>query len=554
MPTITVEAAFQLALGHREAGRLVESEGLLRQIVAAQPNHASAWHQFGLVVLTLGRPGEAVELIGRAITLRPSDASMHSDQGVAERLGGNVERAIACFEHALRLQPNLAHTHRSLGDALHTIGRDEAAIASYRNAMAMAPADAGAPNNLGNVFLHLGRLEEAQACYERAVQLEPRLIQAQSNLGDVLTKLGQPEAGLICAQRVLALDPNFPGGHLNMGVAFWRMSRFPEAEACYRRAIALSPDFVDAHLNLGLLLLLHGRFEEGWREYEWHWRSPANDNRRRDLVAPPWDGAPANGQTILAFADQGFGDTLHFVRYVPLLLERSRAARVVVECQGPLLPLLRQLGNAQIEFVPRESSPAHDAHVPLFNLPLRLHHFEPLVTATPFLRADEEKRAAWRSRLSSTGTPRVGLVWAGNPGQADDRRRSMSAAALQPILDVPGVTFVSLQIEPRGPLPSPLAEAGVLDIRQHIADFSDSAALLAELDLLIAVDTSVAHLAGALGRPVWAMLASVPDWRWGLGRADTPLYPTMRLFRQPRAGDWTSVVAEVATALRAFSA
>ncbi|MEI9895717.1 MAG: tetratricopeptide repeat-containing glycosyltransferase family protein [Chthoniobacter sp.] len=554
---MTPEFAFQLALGYRQSGRLAEAEGLLRQIVAAQPSHAQAWHQLGLVVLTLGRAGEAGELIGRAIALRPMEAAMHSDQGVAYSISGNTERAIACFQESLRLQPGVAHTHRNLGDVLHATGRHEAAMASYRNAIALAPTDAGGHNNLGNVFLHLGRLEEAAACYERAVQLEPRLIVAQSNLGDVLTKLGRPEEGLACAQRVLALDPYFPDGHLNMGVAYWHMARFAEAEACYRRAIAWRAEFVDAHLNLGLLLLLHGHFEEGWREYEWHWRSPVHENRRRDLAAPPWDGGPADGKTILTYADQGFGDTLQFVRYLPLLLERSRAARVIVECQAPLIPLLQQLGSAKVEFVARQSAPAspppHDRNVALFNLPLVLRRFEPLEMSAPYLRADEQKRAAWRSHLGATGTRRVGLAWAGNPAQADDRRRSMPVEALQPLLDVPGVTFVSLQITPGGRLPPSLEKAGVLDVREQIADFSDSAALLAELDLIITVDTSVAHLGGALGRPVWAMLAFVPDWRWGMGHAETPWYPTMRLFRQPRAGDWSTVAKEVAAALVGYA-
>jgi tetratricopeptide (TPR) repeat protein len=354
---------------------------------------------------------------------------------------------------------------------------------------------------------------------------------------------------------VLALDPNFPDGHLNMGVALWRMGRFAEAEACYRRAIALRADFPDAHLNLGILKLITGQYEEGWREYEWYWRCPTHSSRRRDFVAPPWDGTPVPGKTILTYADQGYGDTLQFVRYLPLLLEQSQAARVIVECQGPLIPLLRQMGSAQIEFVARESAtPAHDVHVPLFNLPLALQHFEPLTTTAPYLRADEQKRAAWRERLGPTRTQRVGLAWTGNPVQADNRRRAMPPGVLQPILDVPGVTFVSLQIGPRDPLPPPLASAGVLDLRAHITDFSDSAALMAELDLIITTDTSTPNLAGALHLPAWLMLSFVPDWRWGFDGPQTPWYPTLRLFRQPQAGDWETVVEQVAAALRERSA
>ncbi|EDY21757.1 TPR repeat-containing protein [Chthoniobacter flavus Ellin428] len=554
MAMLTPELAFQLALGHRQAGRLPDAEALLRQIVAVQPNHTSAWHQLGLVVLQLGRPAEAVDLIRQAVALQPGNAALHSDLGVAYRMRGDLEEAITSFRNALRLHPGAGHTHRNLGDALLAAGQSEEAIASYRSAIAAQPTDAGAHNNLGNVYLHLGQLEDAAACYQRAVDLEPRLIQAQSNLGDMLTKLDRPEEGLVCAQRVLALDPNFAEGHLNMGVAYWRMGHFAEAETCYRRAIALNPNFVDAHLNLGLLLLLHGRYEEGWREYEWHWRSGTHASRRRDLAAPTWDGTPAEGKTILTYCDQGFGDTLQFVRYLPLVLEQSRAARLIVECQAALIPLLRQLGGPQIEFIPREdskeTSPPHDLHVSFFDFPLVLRRFEPLTTAEPYLKADEEKRAAWRSRLGPSGKKRVGIAWAGNPAQRDDRRRSMKPEMLRPILTIPDITFVNLQFQPPGPLPAPIAEAGVLDVREHIADFADSAALLAELDLIITVDTSVAHLAGALGRPAWVMVSFVPDFRWGIAHTDTPWYPSMRLFRQPRPGDWETVVQDVQAALR----
>lgn len=552
---LTPELAFQLAMGHRQTGRLAEAEALLRQIVALQPHHVHAWHQFGLVVLQQGRAREAVDLIQKAVALQPGNAALHSDLGVAYRMCGELDESIASFRGSLRLQPNAPHTQRNLGDALQAVGRSEEAIASYRAALFLSPTDAGAHNNLGNAYLHLGQLEDAAACYRRAVECEPRLLQAQSNLGDVLTKLDRPEEGLVCAQHVLALDPNFADGHLNMGVSFWRMGHFAEAEACYRRAIALKPDLVDAHLNLGLLLLLHGRYEEGWREYEWHWRSGTHASRRRDLVAPTWDGQPAEGKTILAYCDQGFGDTLQFVRYLPLVLEQSRAARLVVECQPVLLPLLRQLDGPQIEFVPRAdsdaASPPHDLHVSFFDFPLVLRRFEPLTMPEPYLNADEEKRKAWRSRLGPAGRKRVGIAWAGNPAQRDDRRRSMKPEMLRPILDIPGITFVNLQFQPSGSLPPSIAGASVLDPREHILDFSDSAALLAELDLIITVDTSVAHLAGALGRPVWVLVSFVPDFRWGINHTNTPWYPSMRLFRQPRPGDWETVVKDVGTAWRA---
>jgi tetratricopeptide (TPR) repeat protein len=553
MATVTPEIAFQLALGHRQAGRLAESEGLLRQIVGVQPGHSAAWHQLGLVVLTLGRPAEAIELLQRALALAPAEAAIHSDLGVAWYMSGNIDQSIACSREALRRQPNLPNTHRNLGDALFASGRNEEAIASYRQTIALAPNDAGGYNNLGNVFLRQSDLPEAAKWYERAVQLDPRLLVAQSNLGDVLTKLGRPEEGLACSQRVLAIDPNFPDGYLNMGVAYFRQARFAEAEACYRRAIALRSDFPDAHLNLGLLLLLHKRYEEGWREYEWHWRCPTHPSRRLDFATPPWDGSPVPGKTILAYADQGFGDTLQFIRYLPMLLAQSQAAHITVECQPALLPLLQQLAGPQVDFVSRDKSlkdaPPHDFQVSLFNLPLFLRCYEPFVPKTPYLQADETNRAGWRARLASSPAPRVGIAWAGNPKQGDDRFRSMKAHMVEPILRVPGITFLNLQIESTGPLPPVFSEIGVLDFREQIADFSDSAALFAELDLIITVDTGTCHLAGALGCPTWAILSFVADWRYGLADESCPWYPSIRQFRQPSRGDWASVVAQVAQEL-----
>ena len=550
------EVAYQQALSCRQAGRLQEAESLLREVVAARSDHAPAWHQLGLVALTLGRPDEAVECIGRAIALNPNDPHPYSDQGVAYAHLGRGEEAVACYERALCLAPQLAHAHRNLADTLFGLGRQEEAIASYQRALELTPNDAATHNNLGNVYLRQNRLPEAGACYERATQLDPRLLVAQSNLGDILTKLGRPDAGFICAQRALALNPNFADGYLNLGAACWQMGRFSDAEACNHRAIALRPDFVDAHVNLGILLLLIGRYEEGWREYSWTWHAKTRAAHPGELLADVWDGNAAPGRTILTYADQGAGDTIHFLRYVPLLAARSKASRILVECQPPLLPLLQPWSSATVEIVASgetdQPSAPHDLQIPLLRLPLALGHYAPLPMSAPYLEADEERRAVWRARLDRGPALRVGVAWAGNPSHADDRRRSMPVEALLPLLSMPGVSFVSLQVSPRSPLPPVIAATGLHDFTAEIPDFADTAALVAELDLIITVDTATAHVAGALGRPVWVMLAFIADWRWGLEREDTPWYPTMRLFRQSRAGDWAGVVERVAGALASF--
>jgi len=544
------EVAFQLAMSHRQAGRLPEAEAFLRQVAAAAPHFADAWLQLGLVVLSAGRASEAVDFIARAIAIHPDRAAYHSDQAVAYTYSGRPEPAIAAFQRALSLQPDLAYAHRNLADTFQRLERYDEAIASYQRALALAPGDAGAHNNLGNAMLKLGRLSEAAACYGRAAQLAPNLVVAHSNLGDILTKLGNPDEGIACARRVLALNPQFAEGYLNLGVAFWHKRAFGEAENCFRQAIALRPDFADAHLSLAVVLLLVGRLEEGWHEYEWRWRSSSHGKSARRFSQPNWDGKLVPGQRLLIHAEQGFGDTLHFARYLPLVVEQSQAALVIFESQKPLQPLLAQLSGPKLEIVARstdESLPPFDLHLPLFSLPLKLDRYEPILMDAPYLHADPERRARWRERLGSEEGLRVGISWAGNPTNENDRRRLMTLEALDPLLRVPGVHFVSLQVQARGPVP-----ANVADFTAEISDFSDTAALMAELDLIITVDTAAAHLAGALGRPVWVLLPFVPDWRWGLEGGKTPLYPTMTLFRQSRAGEWGDVVERILDALRSF--
>jgi tetratricopeptide (TPR) repeat protein len=556
MAVVTVEQALQHARAYRGAGRMAEAEALLRQIVTGQPGNTSAWHEYGLVLLSTGRYAEALPILQHVVAKSPGEGFPHSDLAVAYSYLGRPEESIATSLRAIELRPDMAHTHRNLADVLYGQGRHDDAIAHYRRAIALAPYDANAYNNLGSVLQKIGRLEEASACYKRAVEIAPDLLEAQSNYGDTLTKLGHLEEGLACCRRVLAMNPAFADAYLNMGVTWSLMGRFPEAEASYRRAIAYRPDFANAHLNLGLLLLLLGRYEEGWPSYEWRWRSPVQAHRLRHFAVPQWDGAPVPGKTILVHGEQGFGDVLLLSRFLPLLRERSKAARLIFECQPALVPFLRQLGGLGIDVVGRDSSeaglPPFDLHLPLFSAPLTLREFAPIPPITSSLSADPELRARWRGRLGSGSAPRVGIAWAGNPTQDEDRRRSLAPEKFARLLNVPGVEFISLQVEPRRPLPPVIAAAGVRDFSAEISDFADSAALIAELDLVVTVDTATAHLAGTLGRPTWVFTPLMPYWPYAVGGESTPWYPTMRLFRQAAPNDWEPLLERVAAALRAL--
>jgi len=547
------EALSNLGIVLAAQGRLDEAIAAYRRALLIKPGYAEIHNNLGLALAENGRPGEAIATYRRALELRPNYPEAWCHLGVALAGDGLPEEAIGAYRRALVLKPDYPEAHHSLGLALAATDQLEDAVAAYRRSLALQPACAEAWNNLGAALAGQDLFDEAMAAFRRALELRPAYPEAENNLGNILRDQDRLDEAAACFQRALALQPDFPEAHLNMGLTWSMKGLFHEAEACYRGAIACRADFADAHLNLGLVLLLLGRYEEGWREYEWRWRVPAHAFRQRHFSAPLWDGKPVVGQTILIHAEQGFGDTLQFLRYLPLVRQHSRAARVILECQPGLVLLLQSFHGAEIDIVARGLSeatlPPFDQHLPLLSLPLVLSCFGPLSVSVPYLHADLGLRAQWRERLGARPEFRVGLVWAGNPEHGTDRYRSIVPERLSPLWRVPGVCFVSLQIEPTGPLPPTLAATGVLDFTAQIHDFADSAALIAELDLIITVDTAAAHLAGALGRPAWVLLPFAPDWRWGLAREDTTWYPSLRLFRQPVAGDWDAVIQRVAEEL-----
>jgi tetratricopeptide (TPR) repeat protein len=585
MAAVTVEQALEFAITQHQAGRLAEAEAIYRQILAVQPDHAEALHLLGLIALALGRFDAASELIGKAIT-QSAQPVYYSNLGEVYRRAGRLQEAITYFHHALALDPASANTHLNLGAALIRVGQlDEAivssrralalqadlpdahlnlgvalantgrldeAIESYQRALALRPDFAEVHNNLGSALADKGQLEDASTCYQRALAISPEHAETNNNLGNAFLEVDQWSEAIACFRRALDARPQYAEAYSNLGVALRGARQFTEALLSFRQAIICDPNFAAAHWNLASTLLLLGRYEEGWKEYEWRWSGLSIP--RRIFSAPQWDGAPLLDQTLLIHAEQGFGDTIQFVRYLPFVRERlGAAARVIFECPLRLKRLLTGTNDWASEIVYRQigddrALPPFDLHLPLLSLPLALQRFTPLPTKAPYLHADSELCAIWRNRLGSDSTFRVGVAWAGNRTHKDDRRRSIDPQEFMPILGVPGVAFYSLQIETWNTgQSSPPAE--FIDFTAHVTDFADTAAFIAELDLIISVDTATAHLAGALGRPVWTLLPFVPDWRWGLEGEDTPWYPTMRLFRQRTAGDWEEVVNRVADAL-----
>jgi tetratricopeptide (TPR) repeat protein len=518
----SIDALFATAAQHHQSGRLARAEELYRQILAINPNHVDSLHFLGLNAYRVGRIDVAINLIGRAIELNGAVPEFHNNIGGAYHIFGKLDEAISHFRRALALNPNFVEAHFNLGKALYVQGNIDEAIEQYQRVITIRPDHAGAYNNLASTLSECGKYDQAIVHYQRALSLQPGNSEVFYNLG-------------------LALRAQ---GHLD------------EAVTHYRRAVALRPDFAEAHTNIGQALLLSGRFEEGWKEYEWRWKTNQMSGETRDFSAPVWSGEAIGDRVILLHAEQGFGDSLQFCRYVPLL---SASARIVLEVEPPLVRLVSRLRGVS-EIVARgDRLPPFDLHCALLSLPRAFGTtLDTIPAAVPYLSADSTLAALWRERLDSLDGLRVGLVWASNPDplqdaarQRDRREKSISPDQLSLLAEVKELSFVSLQ-KASTAAQTRKSPAGLVlhDWTDELEDFADTAALVDGLDLVISVDTAVAHLAGALGKPVWLMNRFDTDWRWLLNRDDSPWYPLLRQFRQPAAGDWISVIAKVRDALR----
>ena len=492
------------------AGHHAQAEVILHDVLALDPDNPSALFLLGECALASERPAEAVGLLSRALALRP----MHRDSrlNLARALLANQRPAEALDVLApLASDTFLAAAQSLRGTALNALGRPAEAIAAFHHAITVAPGDAEVLLNCGNAHAELDQMELAEQLIRRAIACAPDMAEAHASLGDLLTRMG----------------------------------RLPESIAASGAAISLRPDFATAHWNQGVALLLSGDMQAGWQKYEWRKRNFAGSFTT--LPGPQWDGGPLDGRTLLVVAEQGLGDTIQFARYLPLLARRG--ARVILQCAASLVPLLGAMPGVQA--CPHGSRPEYDCWVDQMSL-LRLFGttFGTVPYPAGYLVPDPARAASWEPSLPRG--LRIGLVWAGNPLHSNDRRRSMPVTALAPVVAAGRNTLVGLQVGPRA---RDLAKLfGVIDYSGRLTDWAATAAVISALDVVITVDTAAAHLAGALGIPVWLMLPHAPDWRWMLGREDTPWYAGMRLFRQERPGDWSGVADRVATALAGIAA
>jgi Flp pilus assembly protein TadD len=449
------------------------------------------------------------------------------------------------------LEPADVPLRNDLGALLAEQGRHAEAEETFRGALARDPRSADALANLSASLGALNRVEEALAAGQQAVRLRPDHANAWANFGVLLARLGRLADAAAACRTAIRLRPDHANAHVNLGLALSGQGRLEEAITALRRAIQIAPDHPDARKNLAMTLLLLGHLAEGFAMYE-HRRPPCPAGLSPG--PPRWRGESLAGGTILLHAEQGLGDTIQFVRYVPEVAQRS-AGRVLLVAPPPLTRLLAGLPGLNGLLRPGEPAPPAAAQCALLSLPHTLGTtLESVPAPVPYLRAEPEALARWRERLARLPGLRVGLAWAGNPNHGNDHNRSIAPPQLAPLWAVREVSWVSLQVGARqGALRGHAPDGAVLDLAPALTDFAETAAAMAQLDLVVTVDTAVAHLAGALGRPVWTMLPALPDWRWLLGREDTPWYPSMRLFRQAQAGDWQRVVARVAASVAALA-
>lgn len=505
----------------------------------------------GNALAQLGRHAEALASFDRALAARPDYPEAQYNRGAALQRLGRYDEAIACYDAVLRALPRHPFALNNRGTALQALGRHEDALACYDMALAARPDYADALNNRGSALLRLERFADALASYERAAALGAETAETLVNRGNALHELGRHAEALVLYERSLAQRPDHAATHNNRGAALQALGRYDDALSSYARALALAPDYAEAHYNDALCRILVGDYERGWEALEWRWRTPALAPFHRKFGQPLWLGDDdVTGKTILLHAEFGYGDTLQFCRYAEAL--ERRGARVVMEAPAPLAVLLASLRGVAAVVVAGEPLPPFDLHCPVMSLPHAFRTTQATIPdSVPYLAPPPDRVTRWAVRLGPPDGPRVGIAWAGNPAQANDRNRSLRFDQLGPLL-LTGIRWVSLQKDVRSGDRAALAAMPQLArFEDELRDFADTAALIGQLDLVVTVDTSVAHLAGALGKQTWVMLSKPTDWHYPLTGDASPWYPTMRLFRQPRPGDWASVVGRIATELGA---
>ena len=532
------------AAGHYRQGRLDDADKICARVLKAAPDWFDALHLAGLVKLDTGKAAAAQVLLAKALKLNPGSAPVLANLGRTFSALNRDDAAMASLDKALAIAPDSFDTINTRGNVLLKLNRATDAIAAFERVLALEPRFLGARANLGNALAQLGRFEEALAQYDALLAVQPSHPETLVNRGSALAGLGRLEEAIAAYDRALVLRADYAKARIGRGAALAALNRHPEALKEFGTVLATDKNNADVQHNEGLSLLTLGDYRRGFEKYEARWLRTGMP-RRRSLGKALWLGEyPLARKTILVHAEQGLGDTIQFARYAPQLARTG--AKVVLEVQPELTALLSRIEGVASVVGRGDALPAYDVHCPAGSLPLALRTEVATIPANvPYLAASDERVARWREKLGHLPSPRIAVAWSGRADHANDRNRSIAFEHFVRLISGQG-SVVSIQRELRDGDADALARLpNVTHVGDALADFDDTASVLALADLVISVDTSVVHLAGAMGRPAWVLLPFQPDWRWLLDREDSPWYPTVRLFRQPKPGDWDSVMARV---------
>lgn len=546
---------FALALLLHEQGRLVDAEAAYRALLALRPDHAEGHKRLGHLLMQQHRFVDAEQAYKQALTLHAQDADALADLGRVLYAQQRLPEAALASHLAVTVRPGFVEAQVDVACVLRDLGRLPESEATLRTAIEKRPGYADAHFNLGIVLEKTARFAEAEAAYREALRLRPDAAAGYNNLGNVLHQTGRPQEAAEVYRQALALNPNGAPSHYNLATALRALELPHEAEPHYRRALELNPDYFDAQFGLGTLLLSLGRFEEGWRLFESRYALPRflHYKTKATLPLPQWQGESLEGRSLLVWQEDGLGDVIQFGRYL-LLLKAAGAARIDMVCAPSLHRLFANVEGVDGLLTHDEAAAKYgdyDCWTSLLSVPVHVRTTLDTIPSANYLQVDALLAARWHDRLATAlpAGPRIGLVWKGNPRHHNDAHRSLSSLAqLLPLWSIPNVSFVSLQKgQDEDEAQTPQAFQPMLALGHELTDFADTAALIAQLDLIVCVDTSTAHLAASLGKPCFVLLPyHDPDWRWLHGRSDSPWYPeTMRVFRQPRAGNWSAPIEAV---------
>ncbi len=574
--SLDVPRLLQEAMVLSNLGRYAEALARYQEILSVQPDNLDALNNHGVTLMLLLREREALASFDRALRIKPDFVEVLNNRGTSLARLRMFSDALESLDRALVIRPDYVDALRNRGTALRGLGRNEDAVRSYDRALAIDPRQIDVLSDRGKVLVKLGRHEDALASFESVLAIKPGFLDALNDRGIVLLALRRFQEALANFDQALAIRPDFVDALNNRGYALERLTQYDDALASYDRALAIKPDYAEVLDNRGIVLAKLGRFDEalesedaaqkiqpdyakahlheaftrlcmgdlrlGLRKYEWRWLDDEQKFSRREFSQPLWLGmGKLRGKTILLHAEQGLGDLIQFVRYAPLAA--AKGATVLLEVPEALAPLMTGLAGVSRILIWGEPLPLTDFHCPLLSLPLAFGTtLETIPISVPYLSANPETVAAWRARLPQGGEKLIGVCWKGSSNYKGDHERSIQFADFAPLLSVPGIRFVSLQKE--------LTEeerrlADALPIVHPGADFKSTAEMIAALDLVISVDTAWAHWAGAIGKPLWVLLPFSAHWVWFTGREDSPWYPTARLFRQSKIGDWKGVIRNV---------